>query len=257
MLSYQNYSFAAPYTVVLVHGFAESKSVWANLAENLAKNFRVLCPDLSGFGQSPPLQNTSIENMAVALRDCLDSLQIGPIVLIGHSLGGYVSLAFAELFPERLKGLGLFHSTAFADSEEKKEGREKSMALIREQGKEVFLNGMIPNLFAAENRQNQAFVIEKLLQEAYGISAEVLIDTLAAMRDRKDRIGLVEELNVPILYLIGKQDNAVNLASSLEQCFRPKEAVVHLLEGVGHMGMFEAPTETALAVENFVRYCWR
>jgi pimeloyl-ACP methyl ester carboxylesterase len=125
--------------VMLVHGFGEDGRVWENQEEVLQKNFQLIIPDLPGSGQSAATEDLSMEGMARVLKLVLDDAGIESCIMIGHSMGGYITLAFAEFFPKMLKAFGLFHSTAYADNEDKKTARRRGIEFILEQGPVKFL----------------------------------------------------------------------------------------------------------------------
>ena len=239
LLSYSNVGTGA--VVVLLHGFCESKALWKEFEKPLLQNYQIITPDLPGHGESKinAEQITSIEYMADKVYELLTSLGIVECILIGHSLGGYVTLAFAEKYPTLLKGFGLFHASAFEDSEAKKQNRNKTIDFIQKHGMAQFAASFTSPLFYHKNRQRLSPEIERMQTICRNTPAETAIATTAAMRDRKERIGVLKQANVPVLFLAGKEDNAVPLKTSLEQCYLPKEHTVIFLEETGHMGMFE------------------
>lgn len=242
--------------VVLIHGFCESRTLWKSFEEELSAKYRVICPDLPGFGESRLTVDTvSMEYFAQEIKVLLDDLNIEKFTIVGHSLGGYVTLAFAEAYPKRLNGIGLFHSTAYADTEEKKINRNKTINFIEENGVDVFALAFVPPLFNIDSRNKYSEEIATITKVAKNTDPLAVIETSKAMRDRVDRSEMMAQLNVPVLYIIGKEDNAVPLEISMQQCSLPNDSVVHILEDCGHMGMVEKKQETIKAIDNFVAYC--
>lgn len=242
--------------VVFLHGFCEDSRLWDEFKTDLIdEKYRVVVIDLPGSGQSDVIPDITIEEMAEVTAGVLEELKLEKVVLIGHSMGGYVSLAFAEKYPDRLLGLGLFHSQAMPDSEEKKQGRQKSMDFIRRQGSALFVKQTIPGLFAPKFINGNTFLIEKLTFRASRYEAEGLIAALGAMKGRPDRSEVLREISCPVLFIIGKQDTAVPLENSMAQTALPKVADIHVLDKVGHMGMFEATKQTQTIVRQFVQFC--
>ncbi len=141
-------------TLVFVHGFCEDSCLWQEMASHLATTYRIICPDLPGFGQSATLPNWKMEDAATMLSVILDKEGVAHCCLIGHSLGGYVALAFAEAYPQRLLGLCLFHSHPYEDSEAKKEARQKTIGLMQRWGAAALVEELIPKLFAPNFRKN-------------------------------------------------------------------------------------------------------
>jgi pimeloyl-ACP methyl ester carboxylesterase len=241
--------------LVLLHGFCESKAVWKDFEPSLSKKFRVICPDLPGFGESPLNKtNISIEYYAEVIHDLLKELNISKCTLIGHSLGGYVALAFAEKYPSLLNGLGLFQSTAFPDSEEKKEGRNKTIKFLEKHGVKMFAESFVAPLFYQQNREKLQKDIDFMTSIATGSSLNGVIEATKAMRDRKDRIHVLKNINVPVLFIAGQEDTVIPLEKTLEQCALPNDSHVHFLSGTGHMGMFERKKETIKIVEGFINF---
>ena len=175
--------------------------------------------------------------------------------MIGHSLGGYVGLAFAEKYEHYLAGMGLFHSTAFADTEDKKENRLKAIEFIERHGVKVFAESFVAPLFSLKNRDLFKTEIKELTEVAAAASEIGVVETTKAMRNRPDRIAVLKNCAVPILFVVGKLDGVITLDKSLEQCHVPKHSIVHFLEGVGHMGMIENKAETLKIMSSFAHYC--
>ena len=242
--------------VVFLHGFCEDSSVWDEFKlDLLEEKYRVICIDLPGFGNSEVLSNISVETSAEIVHSVTEQLNIEQIILIGHSMGGYVSLSFAKKYPNKLLGLGLFHSHPYADSPEKKAGRQKGINFIKRHGHVLFVKQLIPNLFAKNFVNSNAFLLEKLSYKATGYSSEGIINALESMKNRPDQAEVLENIGCPVLFIIGKKDTAVPEAFSMDQTHLPSVASVHVLEKVGHMGMFEARKQCQLMVRQFAEFC--
>jgi pimeloyl-ACP methyl ester carboxylesterase len=240
-------------TLVLIHGFCESKELWKDFEIILSKKFRVITPDLPGFGGSPLRKtNISIEYYADMIYDLLKELKINKCTIIGHSLGGYITLALAEKYPSILNGFGLFQSTAFADSEEKKEGRNKTINFLQKHGVKVFAHSFVAPLFHLVNRERLKNEIEFMTSIASSSSLEGVIEASMAMRDRKERTDVLKTTQVPVLFIAGKDDSVVPLEKTLEQCSLPKDCYTCFLSDTGHMGMFERKNETIKIIDGFL-----
>ncbi|MBC7892091.1 MAG: alpha/beta hydrolase [Sphingobacteriaceae bacterium] len=233
-------------TVIFLHGFGENASVWANLTEALAFEARCLTPDYSD------LALPTVEAYADWLRGWLDARQTEPMVLIGHSMGGYIALAFAERYPARLTGLGLAHSTAYADTDERKQKRLDSVKAIEEKGAAAFLEKFIPNLFAESFAEGHPEVLAAHFETVKNLPTEALVAAMNAMRTRPDRRAVLETAPFPVLFLIGLADRSVSPEDSLEQVKLPAQTQELVLEGVGHSGMVEAPEAFLSAVRHFL-----
>jgi len=244
--------------VMLIHGFAFDSTIWNALLPELSQRFRVLCIDLPGFGDSSLVEGYTMEKLADLFAAVLDAEQLPDCVLIGHSMGGYAGLAFAEKYPEKLRGLGLCHSHPFADSSEKSENRRRSIALIEKRGHEHFVREMIPSLFAESFATSQAPLIERLTARSIAFASRAYTAGLTAMRRRPDRSFLLQEhSSLPWLFIMGSNDQFVPLDALKEVVLSPEIASIELLEGVGHMGMFEAPAQINRSIAGFADLCYR
>ena len=239
--------------VVLLHGFGEDGTVWKGQYD-LFPRHQLLIPDLPGSGRSEAIEDMSMEGLAEAFKALVDAEvgEGGRVVLIGHSMGGYIALAFAEKYGERLRGLGLFHSTAFADSEEKKDTRRKGIRFIQDHGAAEFLNTSTPNLYAPQTRETHTEWIAEHLAATHNFSAASLVSYYEAMINRPDRTAVLKQSNVPVLFVMGRHDAAVPLQDGLKQCHLPQIAYIHILEKSGHMGMIEEGNEANQILSQFV-----
>lgn len=243
------------FPVMLVHGFPLDGSLWDYQAGRLKDKFRLLIPDLPGSGGSPLTPELTIEGLAEFLHDILKQEGIERCVLIGHSMGGYATLAFAAKYSGMLKGFGLFHSSAFADTKEKKQGRTRSMGLMRNYGAAVFLRQMLPTLFSAHSRRQEQASVQDLIRKEESADTESCVAYYRAMRERPDRTAVLREAKTPVLFVIGKEDTAAPASDVLQQVSLPALSEVYLFADTGHMGMLEAPEASARAIEAFVDFC--
>jgi pimeloyl-ACP methyl ester carboxylesterase len=251
-LFYRDLGVGAP--VLLLHGFAEDGAVWDEVAEVLTGMCRVLIPDLPGSGLSTLPETVSMESLAAALKALLDRESIDQCVFIGHSMGGYITLAFAEIYPERVSAFGFFHSTAYADSDEKKAGRRKSMAFICEHGVASYIRQSAPNLFAAVTRAERPELVERMVRRYSSFSAGSLTAYLEAMLNRPERLSVLEGFPRPILFIVGEQDQIVPMEQSLKQVSIPRIAQVRILRDAGHMGMLEDAGAGGIIIREFLNF---
>jgi pimeloyl-ACP methyl ester carboxylesterase len=238
--------------LIFLHGFCESGEMWHYLADSLSTQYRVICPDLPGFGSSPithPI--TCLEDVAEQLEEWMDALQIQNPIVMGHSLGGYVALALLERMGDRIKAIGLLHSTAFADDLEKKEMRNRVLIFLNKHGAAKFVISFVPQLFPEHRRDELADAMALAIEDGQRSSLEGLLAYTVAMRDRKDRLAVLQQFLGPKLLLAGTLDGSVKIESSHAQ----QEAFTHYieLEGVGHLGMVEEKEKTLVVVQDFVR----
>lgn len=244
-------------TVVLLHGFMESSEIWDEFSKQLSKSFRVICIDLPGFGETPCIGYVhSMEMMAKCVKVVLDKERLRKYVIIGHSMGGYITLAFAELFNDNLKGLGLFNSTALSDTEERKINRNKAISVVR-QNPRAYIKLFFDPLFAPQNVEAYKNEIKRLQEKAAHFSKQAIVNTLTGMRDRQKRDWVLEMAKYPVLYIIGKHDSIIPYETVLKQAESVKRATVLFLENAGHMGFVEEKSATLNAVKIFARKCFR
>lgn len=234
--------------VMLVHGFGEDGTVWKNQLPELQNQFQIIIPDLPGSGQSEFIEEADIDTYAALLQKILVHEQVQQCCMIGHSMGGYITLAFAEKFPQLLQSFGLLHSTAFADSDEKKAARLKSIEFIEQQGSYEFLKTTIPNLFY--NIQHPDLL--QLTEKGKSFLPEALIQYYKAMINRPDRRAILKNCGLPVLFIIGKYDKAVPFAQSMAQCHFPGISYITVLQHDAHMGMLESALETNRALKQFL-----
>jgi pimeloyl-ACP methyl ester carboxylesterase len=238
--------------VVLLHGFSESMKIWDAFAKELSTNYMVITIDLPGHGDSDCIGTIhTMERIAEVINSVLDKLKIYQCVMIGHSMGGYAELAFAERYPDKLLGICLFHSSAYADSPEAKINRERTIEILRNDHYDFFLN-FIPDLFAPENKDLFSSQIEELIEDSKKISKQAIIASLEGMKVREDKTHILREMKVPFLFIAGKQDIRIPYQKILEQAGMPKDSLVLMMDGVGHMGHIEAKAKTLHAIKCFL-----
>jgi len=235
--------------LLLIHGFPFHQQIWDDYISRLSNDFLVLTVDLPGFGKSPKLPIPfSLAEVADALLEFISGKKLEKIGLVGHSLGGYVALSMVEKNAALFSALVLFHSTAYADSSEKKESRSKVVEFVKKNGAEAFTTSFIPPLFVDQHHP----ALEKVKGIASQASDEAVIGYTLAMRDRPEQIKTLERFKNPTLFLAGKKDPGIPVDSVLKQASYCQNPQIHLLENVAHMGMFELPEETAAKIKDFL-----
>lgn len=250
MLHYDIFGEGQP--LLLVHGFGEDHRIWNQTVEALKKSARIIVPHLPGTGRSAAETTLSMESMANDLLAIADQEKLDRFVLAGHSMGGYTSLALAEKASGRLRGLVLCHSTAFPDSEEKKQARLKSIDFLDTHGTAAYLSTTTANLFAPGNREKMAAVINELATSNAYIGKATMIAFLRAMMNRPDRRAVLETSPCPVLFLLGLHDQAVSYEQSLKLVHLPRLSYIHVLRESGHMGMLEEPEKTNQYLKEFL-----
>ena len=236
--------------LVLLHGFLEDYSMWNIIAKSLSKSHRVICPDLMGHGKTDNIGYIhSMEEQAKMLRFLLAQLKVRQCVVIGHSMGGYIALAFAELYHEMMLGLCLMNSTSYADTDEKKHNRDRAIAAVKQNHK-TFIRIAIPSLFSIENRIVFKTQINQITETALFMSKQGVIAALEGMKIRKDRSHLLTNIPYPVLMVIGKKDPALNFTIQLKQA--ENENIQTAIFDDGHMSHIENEQELIQVFTNFL-----
>jgi pimeloyl-ACP methyl ester carboxylesterase len=251
-LAYESIGSGLP--VMLVHGFTEDRHIWDNLTDWGKEKYQWLVPDLPGSGASSFNKNlVSITDFATALNAVREAENIPQMAIIGHSLGGYISLALAERYPETVGGLGLFHSTAYEDTPEKKETRKKSMQFIRNYGSAPYVEQSLPGLFSDSFKKDHPEVVREQIDRYANFNPDSLVQYLNAMMNRKDKTGILKAINAPVLFIMGEEDQAAPLKDVLKQCHLPQISYIHVLSDTAHMGMLENTILCNSFVDRFLK----
>lgn len=242
--------------VMFVHGFGEDGSVWDKQIEYLKDTCYLIVPDLPGSGQSEMINDMSMEGMAEVLHSIIHE-EMPPEgfawTVIGHSMGGYITLALVESYWNHVNTFGLFHSSAFADTEEKKETRKKGIEFIKQHGAFEFLKTATPNLFSPNSKSQIPNSINEFINSLANFSSVSLIAYYNAMMKRPDRTNVLKDSKNPVLFVAGEHDNAIPLNDILKQCHLPEKSYFHALKKSGHMGMMEEPGNANRILEEFLR----
>lgn len=237
--------------VVLLHGFLENLSMWNAYVDEFSKKNRVIAIDLLGHGATECLGYIhTMEDQADMVHAVLHELKIRKAIFIGHSMGGYVALAFAELYPENMKGLVLLNSTSRADSEERKTNRNRAIAAVK-QNYTAFVRMSIGNLFSEDNRERLEEIIETVRQEALKTPLQGIVAALEGMKIRKDREVILHFAPYPMLLVLGKKDGVLNYEDSLEQIENTKVELVTFPDG--HMSHIENEKELKTILFGFIK----
>lgn len=243
--------------VVLLHGYLESLEIWNGFAGRLAPKYRTVSIDIPGHGQSGVLSGVhTMPLMAEAVEAVLQYLGIQRCVLVGHSMGGYVSLACMAEYPGRLAGVCLFHSSPFADSDQKQAARAKEIRLVKAGKLPLICNTSIPNGFATDNLTIMPEKVEFARQIARQSPPEGVIALLEGMRTRPDRQKLLHHNALPLLFILGKKDNLIPFDTlyPVAQSFPNTE--VKILEHSGHSGYLEESDKSAGFILSFLAKCY-
>ena len=237
--------------VVLLHGFLENQSMWKAFIPELTKKHRIITIDLLGHGETECLGYVhTMEDQADMVHHVLHELKIRKAVLIGHSMGGYVALAFAELYPDTIKGLVLLNSTASADSEERKTNRDRAIKVVKHSFMN-FISLSIANLFSESNRERLASAIENVKKEALKTPLQGIVASLEGMKIRQDREVLLHLTPYPKLMILGEKDPVLNYEETKQQIENTAVKLVTFPDG--HMTHIENQDQLLIVLLAFFK----
>jgi pimeloyl-ACP methyl ester carboxylesterase len=239
--------------VVLLHGYLESMYVWDDFTSLLTPSVRVITVDIPGHGISEVKGEVhTMEMVADVLHEMLNSLGIEKVTMVGHSMGGYVSLAFCARYPEQLEGLVLLSSSPNPDTDLKKENRRREIALVRA-GKKDALARVAPEAgFAEHNRRRLKSYIDDLVECVHITEDDGIVALLGGMIERVDQNEMLRKCGVPQLFIMGKHDAYIPVEAAEAIIANNPQAEVAWLENSGHMGFIEEPEACAEALLKFV-----
>ena len=248
-ISYSDYGKGT--AVVLLHGYLENKEMWRAFIPELSKKYRIITIDLLGHGTTECLGYVhTMEDQADMVHAVLHDLKIRKAVFVGHSMGGYVALAFAELYPEVMKGLVLLNSTSKADSHERKINRNRAIKAVK-QNYETFVRMSIANLFSEDNRERLVKEIENVKLEGLKTPLQGIVAALEGMKIRKDREVILHFAPFPILLILGKKDGVLIYEDNLEQIEGSKVQLVTFEDG--HMSHIENERELLAVLIDYLK----
>lgn len=237
--------------IVLLHGFLENQTMWQDFIPEFSKKNRIITIDLLGHGNTECLGYIhSMEDNADMVHEVLHELKIRKAIFVGHSMGGYVALAFAELYPDSLKGLVLLNSTSRADSEERKKNRDRAIKAVKKDYT-TFVRLSIANLFSENNRERLVNEIENVKIQALQTPLQGIVASLEGMKIRKDREVILHFGPYPKMLILGKQDLVLNYDESLEQLENTNVELVTFPDG--HMSTIENREELLSVLVGFFK----
>jgi pimeloyl-ACP methyl ester carboxylesterase len=240
--------------IILLHGYLESSEVWNGFTQKLAGSFRVISIDLPGHGLSDVYKEThSMEFMAEGVKSLIEKLGIDKIFLVGHSLGGYVTMAFLELYPEKLAGYCLFHSHPFADTQQALEKREREIRIVKAGRKNMMYPENVTRMFADSNIEKFNKALERSKEIASRLPENGIIAMLNGMMIRPSRLSFMEAGRVPCLWILGSYDNYIPCGQVQKNVRLPENAKVVILEKSGHMGFIEEEDKALQVMKEFIK----
>ena len=244
-------------TLLLIHGFGEDNTIWKNQIDFLSTYYRIIAPNIPGVNCKPLVlhhsQAPSIRMYVEVLHDLMHHLHIDQYFIVGHSMGGYIGLSFADYYVNHVQGLLLFHSTTYEDNEAKKLSRMKVAEFIEEYGTLKYLETATANLFSNKFKEEHPGAIQTVIDSASDISKEAMMQFVFAMRNRQAHIHMLTQKRIPVWMIVGKEDIAVPFEDSQAQIELLPPKNVLILEQVGHMGMLEATDQVNQAMHQFIQ----
>jgi pimeloyl-ACP methyl ester carboxylesterase len=239
--------------IVLLHGFLENATMWNDISKVLSTKYKVICIDLLGHGKTDNYSYLhTMNDQAEMVKAVLNHLKLRKYIFTGHSMGGYIALAFAKLFTKNVKGLCLMNSTALPDSVEKKFNRDRAISAVKQNHK-TFVRIAIPMLFSEENRAIFSNEIKQITNEALQISKQGIVASLEGMKIREDFTSIYKTSEFPIQMIIGKQDPALEYSKLISQTKNTKVKVTEFPDG--HMSHIENKDKLTLALSSFIKSC--
>jgi pimeloyl-ACP methyl ester carboxylesterase len=240
--------------IVLLHGYLESSEVWNGFEKQLRREFRVINVDLPGHGQSDTYGEVhTMEFMAVAVKELMNYLEIRKAFITGHSLGGYVTLAFLELFPDNLLGYCLFHSQPFPDTPAALEKRNREIEIVRSGKKNLMYPDNVVRMFAVSNLEKFTDQLQRSKDIASRIPGEGIIAVLNGMIIRPSRLAFMEEGEVPCLWILGIMDSYIPCEFIQSKIKLPANAKLVILQKSGHLGFIEEEDLSLKIISDFVK----
>jgi pimeloyl-ACP methyl ester carboxylesterase len=238
--------------ILLIHGYLETGEVWGSFAQKLAEKFRVIAVDLPGHGQSDIYEEThTMEFLATAINALINAIGIQKAFMTGHSLGGYVSLAFLELYPEKLIGYCLFHSHPFADTTDALQKREREIRVVGAGKKYLMYPENVKRMFADTNLEKFSAAHDRIKKIASEIRAEGIVAVLKGMMARPSRLALMEKGTIPCLWILGSMDNYIPCDLVQSKVNLPSNAELVILRNSGHLGFIEEEDKTIEILTGF------
>lgn len=230
--------------IIFIHGFPLNNSMWDMQVEALKDQYRVVAYDVRGHGNTDPgTYDFSIEQFAVDLINFMDAIRIEKAILCGLSMGGYIALNAVNAYRERFDALILCDTQCMADTPEAKEKRMKSIAVIRENGLELYANESLNNLFAPESLSAGIEEIAAVKMMIMKTSEKSLISTIHALADRKDTCSKLPDIEIPVLIIAGKEDKITPPSVAQKMHVMIKASVLCIIEHAGHLSNLENPDE--------------
>lgn len=244
-------------TLVLLHGFLQNLDVWSSYVLSYMNHLRVITIDLPGHGLTDTFCDVhTMDFMARIVKEVLVDAGVERCVMVGHSMGGYVALAFADKYPYALRGLGLISSHAMADSEQHRRYREEACTQVKE-NRANYILGFIPSLFDDSRRAALSKEIKDLQDQCLLTTTQSIVAAQRGMAQRPSRIALLQNIDTPVLFIYGKSDPRLDIEVAVSQTLLPHHSETLLLDNVAHMAFIEERVYVKPRLLNFVDTCYQ
>lgn len=232
------------FSVCLIHGHGVDASIWAGIYADLVSDYQVVTPDFSRLTNL-----TTMEEYADELHTRLQDENAQNVVLAGHSMGGYMALAFAEKYPDRVRGLVLYHSTAIADDDAKREARRQAVTALHEHGSAPFIEKQLPKMVAPGFPVRR---VQELIEQFKSLPANALAAGMEAMAKRPDRTGVLKDADFPVLLLLGEEDQLIPLEKTAKLAELSGQISIRTIADAGHLSMIEQPEAAVRVLRSFL-----
>ncbi|MBP5677034.1 MAG: alpha/beta hydrolase [Bacteroidales bacterium] len=243
-------------TLVLLHGFMQNLDVWSSYVLSYMNDLRVVTIDLPGHGLTDSFcDEHSMDFMARVVKTVLSEAGVEQCVMVGHSMGGYVALAFADSFPFALRGLGLINSHAMADTDQKRHDRERVCEMVNA-NRASYIVDFVPSLFDESHRAAMSRDIKDLKDQCLEVTAASIVAAQRGMASRPSRINTLQHLDVPVLFVYGKNDPRIPIEVAVSQTLLPRKAEMVMLSNTAHMTFLEEREYLKPRLLDFVCRCY-
>ena len=252
-VSYSDHGPDDARVIIFIHGFPLNKSMWNGQVEALKDNYRVITYDIRGHGNSDPgIDDFSIELFVIDLLRLMEKLKIEKSILCGLSLGGYIALNAVLKYPDRFDGLILNDTQCIADTAEIKENRCAAIIRIKEKGVEQYADESVKKLFASESFTKKKNAITDVKDMIISTTKQSLCDTLHALAERKETCSRLQEINIPVLIMVGKEDKITPIAAAQLMHEKILNSKLEIIQHAGHLSNLENPTAFNTHLVNFL-----
>lgn len=238
--------------LLFVHGFPLDGTLWQPQLDALSDSYRVIVPDLRGFGESPPSPSMTMEQYAGDLEKLLDRLKVDYVVLAGLSMGGYIAFAFYREYPDRVQGLVLVDTRAQADTDEIRANRAATVARVQEQGVAVLADEMVGKLLSPATLKHQPELVERVREMMARQSVEGVVAALRGMAERPDSRPMLGNISVPTLVVVGADDTVTPIADAEAMVNAIPGAELAVIPEAGHLSNLEQPEAFNQALREFI-----